>query len=411
MYRCHCQGLAIVVADGYTIFRFTSHQYVGMKFILLFVAIGTVFCRAPLQGGSSENHTPLALRKVAIMAHNKKFVSGGKDLQKSAVFSANRLRQSEQEMLELVLLGGQQFCIRAGNGKFLTVRRGFAGTPILNSTKLLQQATVFSWAAVAHNLYTIKTDLWYLSIEESGAYRLYPKETDNPGVWEQFTFYGADRKPLPAAQLTVTEKDSAEQEGLTLSDSENVDGIISPTERAIIEEINVVRTRPLQYSAMLQEYRRYYKGKLFAPPGKIPLKTKEGIRALDDVIRVLRSARSMPLLRLSPGLCKAARAHIDDAGREGLIGHIGTDNSTPAIRASRFGYRSRGLLGENCSYGLDTPRDIVMQLLIDDGMPGREHRKNILNPLFFQIGVAIGAHKTYRTMSVQVLASEFKEKI
>jgi uncharacterized protein YkwD len=52
-------------------------------------------------------------------------------------------------------------------------------------------------------------------------------------------------------------------------------------------------------------------------------------------------------------------------------------------------------VGENIYYGPYTPLEIVIQLLIDDGIEDLGHRKNLLSPKFNSIGVAIKPHKTY----------------
>jgi uncharacterized protein YkwD len=54
-------------------------------------------------------------------------------------------------------------------------------------------------------------------------------------------------------------------------------------------------------------------------------------------------------------------------------------------------------LGENIAYGGATGRDIICMLLIDDGVPSRGHRDNIMNRAFTQAGVACGTHSRYRT--------------
>ena len=49
--------------------------------------------------------------------------------------------------------------------------------------------------------------------------------------------------------------------------------------------------------------------------------------------------------------------------------------------------------GENCAYGGKDGKAHIDQLIIDDGVSSRGHRKNIYNPNFSMVGIAIGPHK------------------
>ncbi|MBW4490944.1 MAG: hypothetical protein KME12_24530 [Trichocoleus desertorum ATA4-8-CV12] len=51
----------------------------------------------------------------------------------------------------------------------------------------------------------------------------------------------------------------------------------------------------------------------------------------------------------------------------------------------------------------------VIQLLIDDGVKDRGHRKSILKPDYRMTGVACGSHAAYTTMCVMEYATEYKE--
>jgi len=53
------------------------------------------------------------------------------------------------------------------------------------------------------------------------------------------------------------------------------------------------------------------------------------------------------------------------------------------------------MIAENCDYGSTEPLEIVMSLLIDDGIASLGHRKNILHPGLNYVGIAIEKHKTY----------------
>ena len=57
-------------------------------------------------------------------------------------------------------------------------------------------------------------------------------------------------------------------------------------------------------------------------------------------------------------------------------------------------------LAENCSFGKAGAKDIVLQLLIGEGVASLGHRKNILNPAYSKLGVAYGVHKKYRQCAV-----------
>jgi uncharacterized protein YkwD len=68
-------------------------------------------------------------------------------------------------------------------------------------------------------------------------------------------------------------------------------------------------------------------------------------------------------------------------------------------RIDKFGNWKR-TIGENITYGSTGGKDIVLQLLTDDGVPSRGHRKNIYNPAFTFLGTWSSTHKTYRHETV-----------
>ena len=52
--------------------------------------------------------------------------------------------------------------------------------------------------------------------------------------------------------------------------------------------------------------------------------------------------------------------------------------------------------GECCDYGNDDPLEIILSLLIDEGIPSLGHRKVFLSA-YTKIGVSIQPHKRYGT--------------
>jgi hypothetical protein len=171
---------------------------------------------------------------------------------------------------------------------------------------------------------------------------------------------------------------------------------LSSSAGEVVREMNLARQHPDVYAANLEELRGCFRGNILPLPGGTMLRTHEGIGAVDEAIRFLRRTRPLAPLIFSPGISLAAAEHVTDQA-SGALGHVGSDRSDPAERMSRHGSWST-LWGENISYGKATARDVVIALIIDDGLRGRKHRKNIFNRAFHFAGAAVGPHARYRTV-------------
>lgn len=190
--------------------------------------------------------------------------------------------------------------------------------------------------------------------------------------------------------------------------AEDPPSVASVSASAVIAEMNRARENPALYATYVEELRSHYSGNLLVLSGHTKIRTKEGLRALDDAIRFLRSTKPVQPLALSPGMCKSAADHCADQS-DGGFGHGGSDWSNPARRMNRYGAWSSSW-GENISYGKRTARDIVLALIIDDGLPARKHRKNIFNPNFNFAGAAYGAHARYGSVCNIDFAGAYVER-
>lgn len=179
-------------------------------------------------------------------------------------------------------------------------------------------------------------------------------------------------------------------------------------EKKIILEINMVRTNPAEYARMfLVPLGSYYHNRLLQFPGEIAISTKEGIRALDQCIKELQAAKPLSPLDPKKGLTLAARDHAKDQEETGETGHTGSDRSTAEARINRYG--KWGITaGENIDYGSGDAKRIVTSLLIDDGVPSRGHRRNLLNGSFKFVGVAVGTHRVFRNVCVMDFAGSYR---
>jgi uncharacterized protein YkwD len=187
---------------------------------------------------------------------------------------------------------------------------------------------------------------------------------------------------------------------------------MKPQEREMVYELNVVRIHPEVYLHYLEfdlenakdrirtigKGERYYS--LATSYTMVNRKTtvkidtvwyyenEEELHAIETLIHDLKNLGTMPLLEPDEGLYKAARAHaVDNDNHRWTLGHRGSDGSWPDERIKKYSPRmSNGNENIAGKFPEATPREIVMQLLIDSGIEGYGHRINILDPDWNHVG-------------------------
>ena len=185
---------------------------------------------------------------------------------------------------------------------------------------------------------------------------------------------------------------------------------LNELERNVILELNKVRSNPKRYAEdYLEDLRTAFKGKLYTYPGQDPIKSQEGIRPLEECIKVLKKTSPRAILKPAEGLAKAAAELVNDQQKHGGIGHITRKGSTPQKRIEKYGEWDI-CSAEDITYGSFEARQIVIALLIDDGVPNRGHRENILNTCSHFVGIANGGHPSYQSMCAIDYAGEYKTK-
>ena len=189
----------------------------------------------------------------------------------------------------------------------------------------------------------------------------------------------------------------------------NSASIGTPADMALVAEINLLRANPRAYAEKLRAARRFYNGNRIEVPGKITVLTLEGIAAVDEAISVLEKTAPRPVLTNQRGLHTAAVLHAEDIGPRGSLDHSGRDGSSPFDRIQRYG-RVAGLSGENLDFGSNDPEEVVIHLLIDDGVSNRGHRKNLLEPAFRHVGAACRPHRAYAWVCPMEFAEGYVSK-
>jgi len=183
-----------------------------------------------------------------------------------------------------------------------------------------------------------------------------------------------------------------------------------PSAREVLAEINLARTDPKAYAGFLRQFRRQFQGKSYRlPDSRTQVMTTEGVRAVDEAIRFLSRQKPLPPLSWSDGLAEAAADLAEEQAANGTVGHDGRKSGGMRERIERHG-EWQGEIAENIGYGPAEARAMVLQLIVDDGVPDRGHRTNIYRRAIAVAGVACGPHPTFGTMCVIDFAGGFNDK-
>jgi len=161
----------------------------------------------------------------------------------------------------------------------------------------------------------------------------------------------------------------------------------NPLERAIVEEINFARTHPAQYARLLRDE---------ADSDQLAENPVDADEAADFLAR----QSPLPPLSADERLAAAASEHTRRQGPGGGVGHAAEGSGEGlSQRLHRRGVWA-GLSAETISYGYAQPRAVVIQLIIDSGVPGRGHRQVLFDPSLKRAGAGCGRHSVYGEMCV-----------
>jgi len=155
-------------------------------------------------------------------------------------------------------------------------------------------------------------------------------------------------------------------------------------EPAVLREINWVRAHPGEFAEQLRD----------GPE----------TRATDEAIDFLQRRAPAPPLQFNDRLRLSAADHAADERRHGAFTHTGSDGSSAGERMHRAGVWA-GMMAEEMSAGAASADDVVRQLIIDEDVPDRGHRNDLMDPFLKQAGVGCASHRVYGVICVIDLAS------
>lgn len=175
----------------------------------------------------------------------------------------------------------------------------------------------------------------------------------------------------------------------------------SAVEREIIAEHSRIRQNPQSYIPILEAYLASMDADGNIPGGCGPnctLVTKEGKPAVEEAISFLRSQPPVGPIEYSNVIASVAKSHAQSQ-RNGATGHVDAAGNRSPQRLSQAGVEySR--VGENIDYGSTDAQEVLISLLVDDGVADRGHRINLFDPDWTTAGAGCGPHAAIRTVCV-----------
>ncbi|MEP7237126.1 MAG: hypothetical protein ABI685_04665 [Ferruginibacter sp.] len=156
---------------------------------------------------------------------------------------------------------------------------------------------------------------------------------------------------------------------------------MSKKEKDVIYILNLIRTNPALFAnTVLKKY---------------PALSGNGYLADDEyyfksLVDTLLTLPAKQMLYPDNDCFISAKAHAYQSGITGYVGHERKSNDSKL---------KKHYFGECCEYGHNAPLDIILALLIDEGIPSLGHRIVCLSD-YAKLGVSLQPHKRYGTNTV-----------
>jgi uncharacterized protein YkwD len=178
---------------------------------------------------------------------------------------------------------------------------------------------------------------------------------------------------------------------------------------SLLRELNKLRQDPQCYIPILENTMDKLKDKILIRPNDTAIETNEGISAYEEAILFLMPQEPVEPLALDERLSLAATDHMNDIGPKGIITHEGTVGKSLSDRIETYCEWDTAC-GESIEIGGKTAEEIILSLLVNDGIPDRGDRLNLFKNEYKYLGIASGSHREYGTITVLNFCGGVREK-
>ena len=163
--------------------------------------------------------------------------------------------------------------------------------------------------------------------------------------------------------------------------------------REVIAESNRIRTNPKAYIPILEGYLKNFDGNLLTLPDKHEiLETEEGPRAYKEAIEFLKNQKPINVIEYDEEASKVALEYSKFLSNS-KEGQVENENQIEQRVEKYLDYDYS--ISENIDFGGSTGVEVIVNLLVDDGVKNRTHRENLFSDKYEYYGVGVFEHPDY----------------
>ena len=180
---------------------------------------------------------------------------------------------------------------------------------------------------------------------------------------------------------------------------------------SLYKELNKLRQDPKSYIPLIQEQMNTIKKNniLKKKDSDLQIQTLEGKAAYEDAILFLEDQKPVEPLTKEIRLSYAAQDLVKDIGGRGVVSHQDKEGNFVSERIEKY-CEWDYCANEVIEVSSKNPQDILISLLVDDGVRNRPDRRALFQHIYNYVGIACGAHTEYEIVTVLVFAGGIRPK-
>ena len=180
---------------------------------------------------------------------------------------------------------------------------------------------------------------------------------------------------------------------------------------SLYKELNKLRQDPKSYIPLIKEQMKLIKKNniLQKKDSNLRIQLIEGKEAYEEAIYFLEQQEPVSVLKKEIKLSYAAQDLVKDIGERGVITHKDKEGLFASERIEKY-CEWDYCANEVIEVSSKNAQDILISLIVDDGMRHRPDRKALFQHIYNYVGISCGPHAEYEIVTVFVFAGGIRQK-